>query len=530
MNRLPFLLLCLAIVLALGSPAPALSDKGRASFQRLKAALTEESAKGEGANRRDMSASAVAQLATLLEREEGRERALEVLSQISAIYSSDAVAAEVSTLQSELLASQKADDERVRTLIADNLQAARKAVEQAQAPADLDATLSTLGNLRKELASEFQTSKMRPAQEELNNAQRFVTLWQNYLVAKQAGNAPEAMESLRGLANSEGAALLPRSSILELLEKAKAAAKPAAPPEAEGVQGPAAYAELEKIAADTKSLDDLEGSMRRLREIRFGGQRNPDVSLAAQGFLMSLESINRSYQQYKAGLPVMVSMLPPESGGGGTGPGNAVSGPVLSRLTADLILLTLPRYVGAPPDATAKPGESPQQLLTRLFQEAEARRDYPGMMRAAEARRTVLRVGSFSRADTDGFTSLLAAQNQEAAGQFLLAVVSYQAALNTGSDLVPAKVIGERLDALKRDHPEDFNAGMERFFALRTLQPDPRQIPGPGNRPYMGPSGPFGPSGQDQSPQPALLIPPLPVGTNQTNMPKPVDSVPGTNN
>ena len=58
-------------------------------------------------------------------------------------------------------------------------------------------------------------------------------------------------------------------------------------------------------------------------------------------------------------------------------------------------------------------------------------------------------------------TALSAAVNQDEAAQFTLAVFSYQNALRMGSDVVPAKVIGARLDAIKTAHPAEFADGMK---------------------------------------------------------------------
>jgi hypothetical protein len=74
-----------------------------------------------------------------------------------------------------------------------------------------------------------------------------------------------------------------------------------------------------------------------------------------------------------------------------------------------------------------------------------------------------------------GVDDLLAGINQEAAGQYALAVVSYQNALKVSDTTIPAKFIGARLAAIKKDHSEDYDDGMRTL----TSPPAGRNVPAP---------------------------------------------------
>jgi hypothetical protein len=82
------------------------------------------------------------------------------------------------------------------------------------------------------------------------------------------------------------------------------------------------------------------------------------------------------------------------------------------------------------------------------------------MMKIRQTQNT-LRTGS--PVDVSRLEPLVAAQNQDEAGQFTQAVASYQSALRNGGELVPARQIGQRLDTIKAEHPNEFAAGMEIF-------------------------------------------------------------------
>jgi hypothetical protein len=162
-----------------------------------------------------------------------------------------------------------------------------------------------------------------------------------------------------------------------------------------------------------------------------------------------------------------------------------------------LMKLVLPRYLGAPKDTAARSDESVTGFLERVIEEAKAREDSDLASRAREVLKTMSRANTYTGQDVTGLNAYVSGQKQEQAGQYELAVVSFQQALKSGSDLVPAKAIGAHLDAIKAGHPDEYNQGVERF-----LEPSPSRYPGD----YRGLAGRNQPP-DPQRPAPASLIP-----------------------
>jgi hypothetical protein len=72
-----------------------------------------------------------------------------------------------------------------------------------------------------------------------------------------------------------------------------------------------------------------------------------------------------------------------------------------------------------------------------------------------------LRINVANPVDEAAFTRFFAGLNQERAHFYSGAVVSYLAALDTGSQLIPVDMIGAHLAALKKKSSEDFSVGVK---------------------------------------------------------------------
>jgi hypothetical protein len=134
-------------------------------------------------------------------------------------------------------------------------------------------------------------------------------------------------------------------------------------------------------------------------------------------------------------------------------------------------MMVIPEVLGT--DKPLQPDETLQQYLDRMMTDAETDADGPLMQRIHEVENAI-----GQRADSTDlgplFASLTAAKSQEQAGEFAPAVSSYETALSSGSSLVPAQVIGERLAAIKKAHPDDYSKGMDMFLSGRSTPPQPR--------------------------------------------------------
>jgi hypothetical protein len=235
--------------------------------------------------------------------------------------------------------------------------------------------------------------------------------------------------------------------------------------------------EIDRLVAQAKTPDEIANVIRQLRAMQ-ARIRPPMYSNSepVNATLNTLVSIERTYREFQAGLPTKFELTSPQ-------PGDATS-PSVTPLKVQLLMLVLPRYLNLPSDLTAKSGETVNQFLERIMEEARRRGD-PGLLgRTRDVQRSLM-TGTCYMDTTTGTNAFVAGQNQEKAGQFMLAVMSYQNALRSGGDAMPVKLIGQRLSALKAEHPQEYEEGMTHFLAPA---PRPWEQPTPSPMPRNGPS------------------------------------------
>lgn len=367
--------------------------------------------------------------------------------------------------------SQKAADDLLATLrkdqetrgiaaaakIEETLKHAADVVKKAKAAPDLDAVLQELASVKNSADSRRYAEQTQTARSKVEPTYRFVARWQEYLAAQAAGNSENCRSILRDLANSD-TLLIPRSELLAKAQEPKNSVEDAAKPE-RSVDEIA-----DEMIAKTKSLNNISELVKELRRLnnqrRSGNYDRSDL----QSTIQTLDRMDRSYQEFQAGLGTNIDVAT-----------NSNPTPTsLIPLKNQLLLLVLPRYITAPPHIKPKASEGVVEFLNRVAAEAKAAGDMALASRSKEALRQMQRSSSYTSGDTAALSNFQAAQNQEIAGQYMLAVVSYQTALKSGSDTVPAKLIGERLADIKKNHPEEFEKGMERF-----LTPPPVQMANP---------------------------------------------------
>ena len=135
------------------------------------------------------------------------------------------------------------------------------------------------------------------------------------------------------------------------------------------------------------------------------------------------------------------------------------------------------------------PTKNPRRLSIASSPDAVSREDWPLLQKGLTAQTYLNRnslIGSTTAGNiSTGVDSLLAALNQEAAGQYALAVVSYQNALKTSNTNIPAKLIGDKLAAIQKDHPKEYEQGMQLVLSPPAPSYYPGMIPGMPYRPGM---------------------------------------------
>ena len=242
----------------------------------------------------------------------------------------------------------------------------------------------------------------------------------------------------------EGSLLVPRSEILARIATLEAQLKQTTPGPAPGP--PALSPALDPIIDGIKTLDDLEPAALHAAALTGNNYGSADSYTVAR-----LGQIARCYAEAKNGLPVTLNFTPGNYGN------QMATPPGLTRVEAMVLLYLLPRYL-APGAPDPNPGETVTAYLDRVIAAAEAGQDWPLLQRTILAK--VQSGGAFNPLMGNqlppGVQEFLSGLNQEMAGQYTSAVTSYQNSLRTATDMVPARLIGDRLAAIRKDHAADY--------------------------------------------------------------------------
>ena len=321
------------------------------------------------------------------------------------------------------------------------LKRAQEAVTQAQSPEQLDAVLEELSKRQTgdyEQGYDQSNAQLRQINMRLTYAKPYVIAWQEYLQAKKSGDVTHTVQAMQSLSRQE-TPLLPRSVLLARLEQERA-----------GLGDPV------KIVAGIKNLEEMEPALIALEKIKQGGQSEYSNTPLADS-IQRLSYLVKIYQDCQAGLPLNLENMNQSSYGEAVyyeGKAN------LGRLKAELFKYVLPRYLGAAEGTKAKEGEDIQQFMNRMLADAKSRDDLAACEKIKLAQRYFSGFSQNSTADTDALRDYHAGQNLLTAGQYVLAVVSYQKALKSGYDFLPVKQIGQQLESIQRDHPKEYEQGL----------------------------------------------------------------------
>ena len=306
---------------------------------------------------------------------------------------------------------------------------------QAKHDQELDPIIKELGKLR-----ESNRTKPTPAVErgnaKLDAAKRFATQWQEYLLELRMGNGRAASNKLTALASSESYPVVPRSEILARIRSAALSVTA----ESGGTQ------EMSAIVSRVQKLQELPAAVEQLQNLQHTNPGFIDADI-----LNALGWIAATYQQFTEGLPVTI-----------TGEKLAFfSQKAPPRLVSQLLLLVLPRSL-VTQDRKPQPDETVQGYLERIISDAKRTADWNLLLRAMRIQQLIAPQPGGS-ANLVALEALLAAQNQQAAGQYSLAVASYQTSLLDQSGSVPVATVGEQLNKLKASHPKDYEEGLRLF-------------------------------------------------------------------
>jgi hypothetical protein len=422
------------------------------------------------------------------------------IAQITSMYTSTEVQEATTNLLNEIKKERKDKADAEIAGVKALLTRAGTAITQAKKPEDLD---DLIEEMSKHANNQYGGNSALQGDQELvrrlNSAYEFVKQWQNYLAHMANGQTDQARNDLQALSNNNGGeGLLPRSKLLELEAPDKLVAQGVKP--APAVSGPVVQAQ--SLLDAMKTLDDVKPALARLDPLRQSDMQE------LQNVYNQLSQIEQNYEDLKAGLPAQSNISYGYNSGG-------INVPAVIR--TQVLLFTLQARFDSYKGPAPAPGEKPTDYIDRVITDATTRQDW-NLLRLADAARANLtqNAGMGFSVNNGGVESIVSAAHQEAAGQFSLAVQSYETALKSDDPAIPAKIIGDRLTAIQRDHPKEFADGMQ----LTINPPAPRYVPGrlPGMpyQPYPYPM-PGGVNPLIQAAVPAPTPAPTPTPSPSTN-------------
>lgn len=316
---------------------------------------------------------------------------------------------------------------------------------QAKHDQELDPIIKELGKLRESNRTK-PTPSVEKGNAKLDAAKRFASQWQEYLLELRMGNGRVASQKLAGVVNSESFSIVPRSEILARIKSAALSV----------TADNGGTMEMNAIITRVQKLQELPTAVEQLQNLKqtYPGFVDADT-------VNALVWVAATYEQFMEGLPVTI-----------TGEKLAlVSQRAPPRLVSQLLLLVLPRSL-VTEDRKPGPDETVQGYLKRIISDAKEKADWKLVLRGMRIQQLIAPQPGGS-ANLSALESLLAAQNQQAAGQYALATASYQASLLDQSGSVPVAAVGEQLKKLKASHPKEYEEGLRLF----------QQGPAPATRP-----------------------------------------------
>ncbi|MEO6787233.1 MAG: hypothetical protein ABI318_13965, partial [Chthoniobacteraceae bacterium] len=210
--------------------------------------------------------------------------------------------------------------------------------------------------------------------------------------------------------------------------------------------------QVSEIIAAVKKLEDLDDAVKKLDDL-MAEQRKAGHSISDVTAIMDVKHIRNFHREIVSGMATTLDLSITAS---------KMRDENIGRLRDMAIRFAVPRLLGMKADKGMNEDESLAVFIRRTVADAIERRDWTLLARAIDLnQRLASGQGPLNSTDTSALQQFLAAQNQERARQYAAAVVSYLASLKTGSQSIPAEFVGEQLATIEKEHPKEYQAGIE---------------------------------------------------------------------
>jgi hypothetical protein len=217
-------------------------------------------------------------------------------------------------------------------------------------------------------------------------------------------------------------------------------------------------ARTREVLAATRQLDELPGTIEKLQELQTIRPPNGYSQLLSSA-LQSLTNFERIRLDLNKGLATAVHLSTVFQNSNSNS--NSEVDELLSPIRAQLLLYALPRLLEVPEADHPEPSETVPAYLHRMARSAQEKSDWTRLTRTLDTM-TTLRIESTATAnDREALQLFLAGLNQEKAMQYSFAVISFEQALKTGSQLISAELIGGHLERIQKEHPQEYQQGVE---------------------------------------------------------------------
>ena len=409
------------------------------------------------------------ELLTQLDRQTGGEGSatelLRTVQSMEAAASSEKLATLCHTLAKQLRDEQEKRDTALADEMEKSFTQVLKAALEAKSMKDLDEPLATVHNYIQRPRMETYTNvKLQKLYGQGQQLWQFLRQWQDYLAGVDTDGSSTPKQRLQRLlsSGSDFSNLVPRSEILERLNGNKPAEQKKWTPEEMDQKA-------REILMSTHTLDDVSKSIRQFEELS-AQEHSGFYSQITQNSLQHLNNIDRLRRELDNGLSTTASLqtLAPSS--------NAEIDRILVPIHEQLLLYALPRLLNVGEADKPRADETAPSYLQRMITTAQERANWSTLERALDLAQSLKIKPEPNLNDRNALHSFLVGLNQERAKQYAFAVVSYENALKQGSQIVSAELVGEHLEGIRKEHPDEYAQGIQAAMSPPPAA-DPRIIP-----------------------------------------------------